>query len=682
MRSQTKFKNILAGVLISLTTLTVLTASAQTSEESKRPIVSLPTNAHASPEALHLRSIPHNGGPVAENRWGDRASFFLHPSVPGSSVSFLPVVTYDPGGFEASMIVVADVNRDGKPDLVVVNCGGCYGPPSITNVGSVAVMLGKGDGTFQPPVTYGPGGVTPLFVAVVDVNADGKLDLVVANRCGNNGCLADSLVSVLLGNGDGTFQPALNYDSGGLFTSSVAVADVNGDGKPDLLVANDCADPNCDGSVDVLLGNGDGTFQTGVSYLTGGNDAFSIAVGDVNGDGKPDLAVATNDWLCKGGMCQPLGTLAVFLGNGDGTLQPVVPYDSGGTFFGGSIVITDVNGDHKPDLVTQNSQCCGGVIGGVGVLLGNGDGSFQPVITYQSGAGGEGTSVQVADVNGDGIPDLIATDQCAAANCINQGLVGVLLGNGNGTFQTAITYNAGGFLTNWVAVADVNGDGKPDLLVANQCADNSTVCAQTSVGVLLNNTSVGKFTTSSTLVSNLNPSLYGQKVTWTATVTSSGSVTPTGTVKFMWSTYTIGSAVLNASGIATLTKSNLNADPYPLVAVYGGDTMNLGSTSPIVNQSILQTTSAAAITSSLNPSKQGQAVTFTATITSPTVIPTGPVTFTAGKTVLGTAQLSNGVAKFTTSTLTVGSTVITATYYGSSNIAKSSASLTQTVQQK
>jgi hypothetical protein len=180
----------------------------------------------------------------------------------------------------------------------------------------------------------------------------------------------------------------------------------------------------------------------------------------------------------------------------------------------------------------------------------------------------------------------------------------------------------------------------------------------------------------------LNPSLYGQKVTWTATVTSSGSVTPTGTVKFMWSTYTIGSATLNASGIATLTKSNLNADPYPLVAVYVGDAANLGSTSPILNQVILQTTSAATITSSLNPSKQGQAVTFTATITSPTVIPTGPLTFTAGKEVLGTAQLSNGVAKFTTSTLAVGSTVITATYYGSSNIAKSSASLTQTVQQK
>jgi hypothetical protein len=322
------------------------------------------------------------------------------------------------------------------------------------------------------------------------------------------------------------------------------------------------------------------------------------------------------------------------------------------------------------------------VIGIVGVLLGKGDGTFQPVVTYQSGMGGNGTSAQVADVDSDGNPDLIVTDQDAGGNGNNQGLVGVLLGNGNGTFQAAVTYNTGGFLTNSVAVADVNGDGRPDLLVANQCADNAGACRQSSVGVLLNNTTVGKFTTSTTLTSSLNPSLYGQPVTWTATVTSSGSVVPTGTVKFMWSGYSIGSATLNASGIATLTKSTLNADPYPLVAMYVGDTANLGSTSPVLNQVILQTTSSATIVSSLNPSKQGQAVTFTATITSPTVTPTGPVTFTAGKTVLGTGQLSGGKAKFTTSTLAVGSTVITATYYGSSNIAKSSASLTQTVQRK
>jgi hypothetical protein len=148
----------------------------------------------------------------------------------------------------------------------------------------------------------------------------------------------------------------------------------------------------------------------------------------------------------------------------------------------------------------------------------------------------------------------------------------------------------------------------------------------------------------------------------------------------MWGIYSIGTAPLNASGIATLTRSTLNADTYRLTAVYGGDANNLASTSAVLNQVVTQTTSSAALTSSPNPSTQGQAVTFTTTINSPTVIPTGPVTFTAGNTVLGTSQLSGGKAKFTISTLAVGSTKVTVTYDGDSNIARSSASVTQAVQ--
>jgi hypothetical protein len=138
--------------------------------------------------------------------------------------------------------------------------------------------------------------------------------------------------------------------------------------------------------------------------------------------------------------------------------------------------------------------------------------------------------------------------------------------------------------------------------------------------------------------------------------------------------------MLNASGVAALTKSSLNADVFPLKAVYSGDANNQASTSAVLNQVVTQTASAATLTSSPNPSTHGQAVTFTATITSPTVTAKGPVTFTAGKTMLGTAQLSSGKAKLTISSLAVGSTKVTATYYGDSNIAKSSASVTQTVQ--
>jgi uncharacterized repeat protein (TIGR03803 family) len=190
----------------------------------------------------------------------------------------------------------------------------------------------------------------------------------------------------------------------------------------------------------------------------------------------------------------------------------------------------------------------------------------------------------------------------------------------------------------------------------------------------------GKSSTSTSFISSLNPSIYGQKVTWTATVTSSGSITPTGTVRFTWSGYTIGSATLNSSSVGALTKSNLNADAFPLTAVYAGDANSLGSTSAVLTQVVQQTTSAAAITSLPNPSTQGQAVTFTAKISSPTVVPTGPVTFTAGKTVLGTAQLGSGHARLTISSLPVGSTKVTVTYNGDSNIAKSLASVNQTVQ--
>jgi len=190
--------------------------------------------------------------------------------------------------------------------------------------------------------------------------------------------------------------------------------------------------------------------------------------------------------------------------------------------------------------------------------------------------------------------------------------------------------------------------------------------------------------TTTILTSSLNPSLYGQRVTFTARVTTSGPLPPTGTVAFRWTlfgrTYTIGSATLSSGGIATITRSDLNADPYPLVAVYRGDANNLASTSVILNQTVIQTTSRTGLTSSSNPSTLGEPVTFTANVTSPTVVAKGLVTFKLGTLLLGTAQLTNGKAIFTTSTLPAGSDVVRVTYAGDSNITTSSAALTQVVQ--
>lgn len=158
---------------------------------------------------------------------------------------FLPGVTYGSGGYYASAVAVADVNGDGKPDLIVANCAPSGSSNCVQDHGVVGVLLGNGDGTFQPAITYSSGAYVATSVAVADLNGDDRLDLLVGHQ--------DGSLDVLLGNGDGTFQPAATHPSGGTYTGSVAVADVNGDRKPDVIVANLCASNVCNGNVGVLL---------------------------------------------------------------------------------------------------------------------------------------------------------------------------------------------------------------------------------------------------------------------------------------------------------------------------------------------------------------------------------------------------------------------------------------------
>ena len=265
-------------------------------------------------------------------------------------VNFAAAVVYGSGGFNTASVAVADLNGDGKLDLVVANgyvtLSGGYCFPAD---GAVGVLLGNGDGTFQTVRTYDSGGYLALSVAVGDVNGDGKPDLVVANQCVSASNCNNGTVGVLLGNGDGTFQAPVSYDSGGAAAESVTVADVNGDGKSDLLVANICPSLNCEsttaGVVGVLLGNGDGTFQSVVTYSSGGLYAISLAVADVNGDGKPDIVVANFDG----------NNVSVLLGNGDGTFQKALTYGPGG-YLALSVAVGDVNRDGKADLVVAN-QC-------------------------------------------------------------------------------------------------------------------------------------------------------------------------------------------------------------------------------------------------------------------------------------------------------------------------------------
>ncbi len=346
-----------------------------------------------------------------------------------------------PTGTIPDSIAVGDFNADGKLDLAIANAGS----------NDVTVLLGDGAGGFTAaPGSPFPVGSTPDSIAAWDFNADGKLDLAIANAGSNS-------VTLLLGDGAGGFTAA----PGSPFTVgsgpvSLAVGDFNGDGAPDLAVAT-----LGDNGVTVLLGNGTGGFAAAPgSPFTVGTYPLSVAVGDFNRDGKPDLAIANYGD----------GTVTLMLGDGTGafTAAPGSPFSTGPT--PDAVAVGDLNGDGKPDLAITNYS-----YGTVTILLGDGTGGFAaPGTLFVVGAGP--TFVALADLNGDRETDL------AIANSAS-GTVTVLLSNGTGGFTAApgSPLPAGSGPVS-VAVGDFNGDGKPDLAIANARGNNITVLLGNGAG--------------------------------------------------------------------------------------------------------------------------------------------------------------------------------------------------------
>jgi len=504
-------------------------------------------------------------------------------------------------------VVTGDFNQDGIPDLAVASFSG-----------AVSVLIGNGDGTFRGHIDYTTG-AGARGIVTGDFNGDGKLDLAIANQTGNT-------VSILLGNGDGTFQGHVDYPAGtGPF--SLATGDFDGDGVLDLAVVNQSTN-----QVSILLGVGDGTFEFSGSYDTG-QLPFGIAIGDFNRDGQLDLAVAN----------YTDGTVSILLGYGDGTFGTRTDYATGPS--PEMLATADLNADGKLDLAVGTNQATASQIS---ILLGNGDGTFQPHNDFP--AGSKPRSVIPADFNGDGKIDL------AVAN-YGSSNVSLLLGKGDGTFSSGIDYPTGTSPQS-ITTGDFAGNGRLDLAVANYGSNTASVLLQIPAVAL----------------SPSSLSFSGQEL-GTTSEPQSIALTNTGSAPLKVKSIGVqGDFAQNNTCNATIqagTNCEISVTFTPTVSgtrsgmvTIADNAVNSPQTGSLSGTGTIATTTT--LSSSLNPSSYGQAVTFTALVSSLAGTPTGKIKYLNGTTVVATLTLTSGSAKYTTSTLRPGTNIMTAVYFGDS----------------
>jgi len=544
---------------------------------------------------------------------------------PVSSLGLLDANTLEVGQ-DPSYNVIADFNGDGIPDL------------AVTNNSTVTVFLGNGDGTFSP-APQSP--ITVTFncrdLIVDDFNHDGKLDLAMTNSYYNG------IVTVLLGNGDGTFTPAPgNPPSVGdsfQYVNSLVVGDFNGDGFQDIVVgiSNGVYAPPYGGDLVVLIGNGDGTFKQ-LPALNILQDP-SLATGDFNGDGKTDLAIA--DYFYG-------NHVAIYLGNGDGTFQQSPSGPMTVAQGSDSVVAADLNGDGILDLAVS-SQAGILVNGAVSILIGKGDGTF----TAASASPSVGISplvIAYGDFNGDGKADL------ATANNTDD-TVSYLLGNGDGTFQPVIASPYLGQFTQNFATADINGDGWTDAIAVTGANPLGSVLGIGSV--LLSQPTI----TTTAVVTGINPigtgthqiqASYPGNSTYSASTSNSVALTaeqatPSITLSLSASTITTAQPLT-----ATIAISGPANDPTPT----GSITLTSGSytstSTPLSSGSATITIAAGALavgSDTLNAAYSGDKNYTTATASAPVTVTAIPPSFAITST--SVTITTPGSTTSNTSTITV-----------------------------